>query len=73
MLKKWIDFTGSVVLYESKYKMIRTLNLFEDLLEPERYICIARELTKIHENIISGPLPEVIKNFTQVVQKENSH
>lgn len=63
MLKKWIDFTGSVVLYESKYKMNRTLNLFENLLEPERYICIARELTKIHENIISGPLPEVIKKF----------
>ena len=60
LLQNWSDFTGSVILYESRYKIIRTLGIFQDLFEDDRFICIARELTKVHETILSGPMLEVI-------------
>ena len=59
LLQKWSDFSGSIILYESRYKIIRTMGIFQDLFEEERYICIARELTKVHETILSGPMVEV--------------
>lgn len=46
------------VLYESPFRIMR---LLADLAElaPERLVCVGRELTKIHEEIIFGSASEV--------------
>ena len=63
ILEKWNDFDGSIIFYESRYKIERTLKLFLENLGPDRYVCLARELTKVHETILSGPLERVISQF----------
>jgi 16S rRNA (cytidine1402-2'-O)-methyltransferase len=46
---KWKDFEGSIVIYESKYRVSKTLlRVVEDLGEG-RWVCISREITKLHE------------------------
>ena len=58
--------TRTMIFYEAPHKILSTL---EDMKEAfgERKICIARELTKIHEEYIYTTFEEAIKNI-----KENS-
>jgi len=52
----------SFVLYESPYRIGK---LLADIaaLEPERQVTIGRELTKIHEEIVSGTASELASRF----------
>jgi len=63
LLKRWEDFEGSLIFYESKYKIEKTLLLLCESYGDDRYVCLARELTKLHETILSGPLSLVIEKF----------
>jgi 16S rRNA (cytidine1402-2'-O)-methyltransferase len=59
----------TLILYESPKKLARTL---EDILRNwgERRIAVARELTKIHEEIFRGSISEAIEHFTGEVRGE---
>jgi len=46
--------TGSAfVLYESPFRILKLLAEVADL-DSERYVCVGRELTKLHEEILTG-------------------
>jgi 16S rRNA (cytidine1402-2'-O)-methyltransferase len=49
---------AAFVLYESPF---RVLKLLEDLAEfdKERYICVGREMTKVHEEYLRGSVEEI--------------
>ena len=51
------------MLYESPF---RVLKLLEDIAEIDRarYICIGREMTKVHEEYIRGTAAEVLAVLT---------
>ena len=59
VFQKWFDFPGSLVLYESKHRIVKALNDMEDVLGRKRCVCVAREMTKVHETFHVGPLGEV--------------
>ncbi len=61
-LESWKEFGGSLVIYESKYKVDQTLELISETLGSERYLCLARELTKKHEEMIVGPVREILQS-----------
>ncbi len=48
--------TSTAILYESPYKVLKTLEELEAICGAERRICLARELTKIHEEFIRGTI-----------------
>ena len=58
--EEWKDFGGSLILYESKYRIEKTLNLIEEVLGADRCLCLAREVTKLHESFLVGPVSEII-------------
>lgn len=79
-LEKWVNFEGSIVVYESKYKIEKTLKILEEVMGTSRYVCLVRELTKSHESIMTGPINEVAKKqslasgkgeFTLVIGPKN--
>ncbi|MDR2516989.1 MAG: 16S rRNA (cytidine(1402)-2'-O)-methyltransferase [Spirochaetaceae bacterium] len=49
---------AAFVVYESPF---RVLKLLEDIAEVdnERYVCVGREMTKVHEEYLRGPAAEV--------------
>ncbi|GHU26456.1 ribosomal RNA small subunit methyltransferase I [Spirochaetia bacterium] len=57
-LQELLETGYAFVLYESPF---RILKLMEDLatLDSSRYVCIGREMTKIHEEYIRGSAAEV--------------
>lgn len=52
-----------VVLYESPYRIARTLSDLAAAVGGERRVAVARELTKVHEEVVRGPLGEVAALF----------
>ncbi|MCX8074687.1 MAG: 16S rRNA (cytidine(1402)-2'-O)-methyltransferase [Clostridia bacterium] len=61
-LKSLVDETRTIIFYEAPHKLIYTLkDLYEYL--GNRNICIARELTKIHEEYIHTNLKEAVDKF----------
>lgn len=51
-----------VVYYDSVHRVIKNLNLLQELLPDAQIIC-GRELTKMHEEVVRGAINEVIAYF----------
>ena len=50
----------TIILYEAPHRIMKTLSLLKEGLG-DRYICLARELTKINEEYIRGNLSELLE------------
>ena len=63
-LRELLDTGAAFVLYESPF---RVLKLFEDLAEfdKERYVCVGREMTKLYEEYLRGPVAEVLSILSE--------
>jgi 16S rRNA (cytidine1402-2'-O)-methyltransferase len=63
-LAELMERPEAFVLYESPYRVLRAL---EDImaLDPEREICIGREMTKIHEEFLRGRISEILKSLQE--------
>lgn len=59
-LQEMIRRKETIILYEAPHRIGKTLNLLFEVLG-ERQVCIARELTKQHEEYIRGPLSELVE------------
>ena len=63
----------AVVFYESPHRILKTLESlrghFEKMEMPERKISIARELTKIYEEVLSGTPAELLALFEKNAEK----
>lgn len=59
-LKYLISLPNPFVLYESPFRVIKTLKKILELSDIERKVCVTREISKIHEENIRGELSEVI-------------
>ncbi|MDR2480654.1 MAG: 16S rRNA (cytidine(1402)-2'-O)-methyltransferase [Treponema sp.] len=63
-LRELMSMEAGIVIYESPF---RILKLLEDIAEIDsnRYICIGREMTKVHEEYARGPASEVLACFSR--------
>ena len=52
----------TLVLFESPRRVAATLRRCAEILGP-RPACVARELTKLHEEVVRGSLPDLAKRF----------
>jgi 16S rRNA (cytidine1402-2'-O)-methyltransferase len=57
-LKELLETGWAFVLYESPFRILKLLDDLADL-DSERYICVGREMTKLHEEYIRGSAEEI--------------
>jgi 16S rRNA (cytidine1402-2'-O)-methyltransferase len=48
------------IFYEAPHRIVETLADVVETLGPERHVVVARELTKLHEEFLRGPVAEVL-------------
>jgi len=60
----------TIVCYESPKRLVKTLTLFEEVFGSSRTVAVVRELTKIHEEVVSGSAAEVRRHFESGVRGE---
>lgn len=67
--QKRLDFlaeeTRTIIIYESPYKLLKTLHHLAEKFGSERKISVSRELTKIYEENIRGTFEEVITHYAE--------
>ncbi|WP_404420712.1 16S rRNA (cytidine(1402)-2'-O)-methyltransferase [Nibricoccus sp. IMCC34717] len=58
-LTKYQDFEYTLALYESCHRIGKFVAEIVDVLGPDRVVCVAREVTKLHETFVTGRAEEV--------------
>ena len=53
----------TVVIYESPYRVLKTLMQLAEVMGPERLVAVCREISKIHEEAVRGTLSDAIAHF----------
>ena len=59
---------ATLLFYESPNRLVSALDMLADVL-PHREIAVCRELTKLHEEVVRGPLPAVRDTFAARVEQ----
>ncbi|MFA6339084.1 MAG: 16S rRNA (cytidine(1402)-2'-O)-methyltransferase [Candidatus Paceibacterota bacterium] len=69
LFKEIEESERTVVFYESPHRIIKSLESLEKRLQADRKIMVARELTKIYEELISGNVEHLLKHFRENPEK----
>lgn len=64
LYQRWLDETRTIVFYESPQRLATTLGEMTALFA-ERRCAIAREITKLHEEVLRGTVAELSDTVTQ--------
>ena len=63
--EKHADFGHTLIFYESPYRILKFIDDALDVFGGDRVVCVAKEITKLHEHFFTGKLSDValqIKN-----------
>ncbi len=55
----------SVIIYESPFRLVKTLGHLIEVMGEERKVSVTREISKLHEETVRGTLSEVKTHFEQ--------
>ena len=61
-LKELSGMLATLVIFEAPHRVMKSLEDMAEVLGP-RQACLAREVTKIHEEFIHGTLPEILETL----------
>ena len=61
--KNLSEFNTPVIFYEAPHRIMKTLESLKSELLPERQVIIAREITKMFEEVVAGTPEEVLQYF----------
>ncbi|MBR3733421.1 MAG: 16S rRNA (cytidine(1402)-2'-O)-methyltransferase, partial [Bacteroidaceae bacterium] len=59
----------TIVLYESPYRVVKTLEQLAEVLGPDRQVAVCREISKVHEQTVRGTLSEALAHFREHAPK----
>ena len=63
--KKYIDFDYSLVFYESCHRILKFLDDLKAVMGDGRVVCVAKEVTKLHEKFYVGGVGEVFEEMAK--------
>jgi 16S rRNA (cytidine1402-2'-O)-methyltransferase len=64
-----IDLQATLIFYESTHRIDKFMKDAESVFGPDRFVTVARELTKRHETITSGPMHTVRSTIASASSK----
>ncbi|MCL2649540.1 MAG: 16S rRNA (cytidine(1402)-2'-O)-methyltransferase [Candidatus Azobacteroides sp.] len=53
----------TIILYESPFRVLKTLTQLSEFIGENRRVSVSREISKLHEETVRGTLKEVIAHF----------
>ncbi|MFI5221045.1 MAG: 16S rRNA (cytidine(1402)-2'-O)-methyltransferase [Bacteroidia bacterium] len=68
-LKELSEEKRTIILYESPYRLVKTLEQLTEIFGAGRNVSVSRELTKIFEETVNGTIPEVLAHFKNKTAK----
>ena len=68
-LEKYREAPHTLCLYESTHRIEAFVDEIVEVLGPDRAICLAKEVTKLHETFLVGPAGTVRERFAPMSKK----
>ena len=65
VLDKCSYFLGTSIFYETPHRLMASLELIHQIFGSKVHLCVAKELTKLHENFFRGTAREVLQLFNE--------
>jgi len=65
-LKELAILPVSFILYESPYRVLKTLTQLSEFCGPDRMASVSREISKVYEQTLRGTLEELVIHFTEI-------
>jgi len=65
-LKFLCEFPHTFILYESPFRLVKCLKGLSEFCGEERMACVAREISKLHEEITTAPLSQLLAKYEDV-------
>ena len=59
------ELPHTFVLYESPFRLVKCLESLIEVCGAERQACVARELSKLYEEVKTATLAELLDHFTK--------
>ncbi|MCL2764461.1 MAG: 16S rRNA (cytidine(1402)-2'-O)-methyltransferase [Treponema sp.] len=63
-LRELMAMEAACVLYESPFRVLKLLTDIAEI-DSERYTCVGREMTKVHEEYLRGSAAEILEKLSQ--------
>lgn len=54
----------TVIVYESPYRLVKSLEMFQEIAGPDRVVSVSREISKLFEETKTGSVSEVLAHFS---------
>ena len=67
--EKYRDFDYTIALFESCHRIDKAVDEIVTTLGPARVICVAKEVTKVHETFLVGAAGDVQARFAKMSLK----
>ena len=67
-LKELLETKNGFIIYESPFRVLKLLKDLTDL-DSNRYVCIGREMTKLHEEYLRGSVGEIYRILLEKDEK----
>ena len=64
-LKELAEERRTMIVYESPFRLVKTLEQFVEFMGPQRRVSVSREISKLHEQTVRGTVEEVRDYFTE--------
>lgn len=68
-LRKYQEFDYTLAVFESCHRIDKFAAEIVATLGPDRVVCIAKEITKMHETFLVGPAGEVVETLARMNRK----
>lgn len=65
ILSEYLNFKGAIIIYESPLRVINTLDIISKVFNNPK-VCIAREISKVHEEFITDWVDNILLNKVQI-------
>lgn len=59
----------TIIIYESPYRVLKTLQGFAEIAGTERRAVACREISKVHQEFVRGTIGELITHFTETAPR----
>ncbi|MDR1907126.1 MAG: 16S rRNA (cytidine(1402)-2'-O)-methyltransferase [Puniceicoccales bacterium] len=69
ILAKYATFDATLIFYESCHRVEKFLNNIFNIYGPNRIVSLCKELTKIHEIILTAPIGEILGSIKNLMIK----
>lgn len=67
---QWLaSLEATIVLYESPHRLVKCLAEIVEWMGPQRKVCVAREISKLHEEVTTAAASDMLAKYTSVAPR----